>query len=606
MKRFAIYVFYDKQGIVREYVLYCLRGLLEIIPEILVVVNGPLMEESRKKLLALGINLLERDNTGFDFWAWKTGIEWKGYETLAEYDELLLTNNSYYGPLYPFAEMWGKMDTVVCDFWGITKAPGKNALVLKENSAARYLEHVQSYWLVFRKTVLASPFFREYWEKLPQLKTFRAAIQKGEVRLTNFFEARGFLSASYMNFEKYSRLMWANPTFLHDMQVIDDHCPIVKRKAFFEYGNSALIRTNEHRLQNLFHYIQKSNIYDIDMVWEDLLATQPMSRIHEHLHLNYILSASIPLSEFSVDEKHRVLIIVFAKTPYTDEKYTAWIKAFSQFFRLILVCDNDTTMEWYTEKTRPITSHVEIRMQDTQGDWQKAAFFTCSDAVVACEYVCVMNIREPSHSIRAVEEENKQEHCFASLAPSPAYILQILSLFDKNPRLGLLVPVPLFDFWSTPLVKPWNNLEDKAKSFLMEKWGLSLDLDPFVMAPFGGMFWFRREALKTLCSVHGDSACVFTVAHKDTSSFSHIFSCLIPHLAQYNGYYTAYVLPETFAPVYLNICYTQLRNEKLDAKRFIKAATKRKWKKFLDNPYYFYHDAKKPIHYLKYLFLHWK
>ncbi|MEE3350035.1 MAG: hypothetical protein VZR09_08345, partial [Candidatus Gastranaerophilaceae bacterium] len=49
-KRCCICVFWDKQGIVRDYVTYYIKGLQEIAEKVIVTVNGIITDDSREKL----------------------------------------------------------------------------------------------------------------------------------------------------------------------------------------------------------------------------------------------------------------------------------------------------------------------------------------------------------------------------------------------------------------------------------------------------------------------------------------------------------------------------------------------------------------------------
>ena len=120
-KRYCICVFWEKDGIVRDYFSYYLKGLQEVAEKILVVVNGKISEDSRKLLSDMGINILVRENKGLDFWAYTAGIETAGYEELSKYDELILTYCTCYGPIRPFSEMSEEMEKRDYDFCCITK-----------------------------------------------------------------------------------------------------------------------------------------------------------------------------------------------------------------------------------------------------------------------------------------------------------------------------------------------------------------------------------------------------------------------------------------------------------------------------------------------------
>lgn len=109
IKRYAIYVFYDKEGIVDEYNDVFLRGLKEEVSHLLVICNGKICPEGKKRLEAIADEVLVRKNTGYDVTAYKEGILRPGFNKLAEYDEVITCNNTMYGPLYPFSEMFRTM-----------------------------------------------------------------------------------------------------------------------------------------------------------------------------------------------------------------------------------------------------------------------------------------------------------------------------------------------------------------------------------------------------------------------------------------------------------------------------------------------------------------
>ena len=119
-KRLILYFMYDKDGIVDDYVPYMLRELKKNSTEILVVCNGKLTRESREKLQEVTPNVLVRENKGFDVWAYKTGLEYYGWDKIRSFDEVIMMNFTIMGPVYPLEEMFKTMDQRDLDFWGIT------------------------------------------------------------------------------------------------------------------------------------------------------------------------------------------------------------------------------------------------------------------------------------------------------------------------------------------------------------------------------------------------------------------------------------------------------------------------------------------------------
>ena len=107
MRRCAVYLFYDRDGIVDEYNIFLLKEIKKHVENILVVCNGFLNECGKKKFETVANEVLIRDNIGMDVGGYKEGIAYIGYEELSKYDEIILMNYTFFGPLYPFSEMGG-------------------------------------------------------------------------------------------------------------------------------------------------------------------------------------------------------------------------------------------------------------------------------------------------------------------------------------------------------------------------------------------------------------------------------------------------------------------------------------------------------------------
>ena len=106
-----MYCFYDKDGIVGEYVFYYLKALKEVSEFLYVIVNGCINENDRTKLLTIANRVDIRENYGYDAYAYKHALN-ECKNILPEYDELILSNNSFYGPLYPLTNMFECMDFI--------------------------------------------------------------------------------------------------------------------------------------------------------------------------------------------------------------------------------------------------------------------------------------------------------------------------------------------------------------------------------------------------------------------------------------------------------------------------------------------------------------
>lgn len=101
MHRIAFYLFYDENGVVDDYIPYKLNKLNKHVQKIIVICNTPLTKNSQLKLENLGVDLLFRENMGFDVWGYKDGLESIGFNKLTKnYDELILLNYTFFGPIF--------------------------------------------------------------------------------------------------------------------------------------------------------------------------------------------------------------------------------------------------------------------------------------------------------------------------------------------------------------------------------------------------------------------------------------------------------------------------------------------------------------------------
>ena len=167
--RCGIFLYYDKDGLVDDYVIYLLESLNPFLNYLLVVCNGPLKEDAYTKLEKVSSEVLIRENEGFDVGGYREGIFHLGLDRLAQYDETIMFNYTFYGPLYPFSEMFNKMNQLDLDFWGITKHHKVDPDPFMANRYGYLPEHIQSHFLVLRSEFIKS---KDYIEFITNLKNF--------------------------------------------------------------------------------------------------------------------------------------------------------------------------------------------------------------------------------------------------------------------------------------------------------------------------------------------------------------------------------------------------------------------------------------------------
>ncbi len=179
MNRVAIFAHYDRDAVIDAYVLYYLRGLRAIASRVLFVSDSPLPPVEIAKLDGLAELVWAGRHGEYDFGSWKRGIAHLG-AAVDNCDELVLANDSCYAPVFPFAEAFDRMAAVACDGWSGTATGGDGTVT-----------HLNSYFQVYRRPVLADPAFRDFWPAVIPQPSHDEVVRQYENRLSEMLTARG-------------------------------------------------------------------------------------------------------------------------------------------------------------------------------------------------------------------------------------------------------------------------------------------------------------------------------------------------------------------------------------------------------------------------------
>ncbi len=221
-RRVALFAAFSASGRIPETTLLLLRGLREVCDEIVFVMGSPLVPGEEEKLRGLVRAAVLRAHDGYDFLSWKIAREKAlslGLLDSGSTDELVVVNDSCYGPVLPFAGAFATMQDRSCDFWGLTA-----------NAGFAGVRHLQSYFLVFRRRVLDGPELGAFFNAVEPLGNRWRVVLRYEVGLTTALSAAGYAWDSLVprSFADEHRCM---PTKRPLLLMRDFRVPLVKVKA---------------------------------------------------------------------------------------------------------------------------------------------------------------------------------------------------------------------------------------------------------------------------------------------------------------------------------------------------------------------------------------
>ncbi|MCX4339242.1 MAG: hypothetical protein OSJ72_06310 [Lachnospiraceae bacterium] len=133
----AIVSAYDRDGIIDNYLIFYLTLLKRVANRLVVAVNGKLTMAGEERLMAVADEIYCRPNVGFDFGAYKDVLEnYLKPGELEQYQELILCNDTCYGPFVPFEDIFARMRENSPEFWSMNYIEDP------------LLPHFQSYFMV--------------------------------------------------------------------------------------------------------------------------------------------------------------------------------------------------------------------------------------------------------------------------------------------------------------------------------------------------------------------------------------------------------------------------------------------------------------------------
>ena len=139
----------------------------------------------------------------------------------------------------------------------------------------------------------------------------------------------------------------------------------------------------------------------------------------------------------------------------------------------------------------------------------------------------------------------------------------IITTFQDNPRLGLLVPpTPIHSNYSTTSGNEWSNNYLHTKELAIKlNINVDINIDKPPISPLGTIFWYRSEALKTLfdANFQYEDFPKEPIQEPD-GTITHAIERLYPFVAQQAGFYTGWVLSDTFAKLELTNLNKMLRD----------------------------------------------
>lgn len=267
-RRTAIVATYSADGHVSDTLLYLLNGLREVADNIILIGDSPIFPEELNKLEGI-VCYAEYERRGrYDFGSYKRGLEMARELNLLnskKIDELIIMNDSCYGPVYSFSESFDYMsNNVIYDFWGYN---------CSRNAGNWYL---CSGFYVFNRKIIDSKLLDEFFCRVRGKVTRGVAVEQFEIELSRVLLSQGLRGRSLLGWNKETRYNHRN-IFIALTQY---RIPLIKKKSIAGeaadniWASLQVIKRDNPDLYELIDKTQRTYSHNI-LTLDDHLAALP-------------------------------------------------------------------------------------------------------------------------------------------------------------------------------------------------------------------------------------------------------------------------------------------------------------------------------------------
>ena len=554
VSRLAIFQCSDRQGIIDDYIPYLLNDLKENLTKLVIVVNGLLTPEGRAKLTALTPHVVCRENVGFDAAAWKYAMtEYLGWEEVEKYDELILLNDTFFGPFYPFREVFEKMQARSVDFWGLTQHGKMDSDPFGNNPYGHWPAHLQSYFLCIRKKMLGSAEFKKYWTELPVFRTWDELVGKNETFFTKHFEDCGFTWDSFISNGDTDKLYGYNPYSFNTYEILCQGFPVIKRKEFAAPLGLTLEFNNAEDYRRAFEWIRENTSYDTKLIFQNILRNYNIGNIHDALHLDYIIDDKREKQACRIPQEAAIVLHI----SYAEKigRYVPFVKNIPDGMDVYVTTTSEEKGRTIERNFSPILGdrmHVLV-MRQNRGRDLAGLLVAARPHLQKYKYICFCHDKISKQSIYTIGN-SFERILWENTLKSREYICNVLSELDSDENLGILaVPSPVTSNFIYPLGTHWWGTSFKNTAGVLDRLNISVPcVESETCLTIGTAFWCKTAALKPLWDYEWKFEDFPEEPMPVDGCLNHALERCFAYVAQSQGYYTGIAMTPEWASVFVN------------------------------------------------------
>lgn len=552
-----------------RYVLFLLESLRKN-SELLIACTGKHIDETLFDKVSQYADSVYSYDSDFDINRWKDILTSKiGKDELKNYQDLLLINDSMFGPIYPLSDVLARLRQFDADFLGLT-AHGKIKNYFRPVDRKIWPRFIQPYFLMIRQPMLSSEDFLEYLKRLPDFKTYEDVLKGFEFIFTETFEQMGYHWEVLcdMSDKEDSTGRFFESFILFDIYelITEKRFPFIPKYAFDIDYSEIQIYNPGNDLRKSLSYIESATCYDVNLIYQNLICRKNLQDIINHLNLFYIID------EKQINTQFKGKCALFAYLFYEDliDYSLEKILNVPENMDIYIATDTEQKQERIINQLKRcrVFSRSKVLLHSGKGRDISALLVTFRPYLMDYEIVGFIHDKKSSQMAYATVGQAFNLNSWENMLNSRAYVNGVLDLFAQNSLLGFLSPpLLLHNTYFHTGIDAWTICREEVLTLakrLDVHANLDFDKNPVAL---GSVFWCRTAAMKKLFEYNFRFSDFPDEPMPVDGTISHAIERLFPYVAQSEGLYTGYIMTKeaavdnlTFYRESLNLIMRELKD----------------------------------------------
>lgn len=274
-----------------------------------------------------------------------------------------------------------------------------------------------------------------------------------------------------------------------------------------------------------------------------------MSIAYESLgNLNSILPIDYLTDDYDKERlSNRVAVVIHLHYSDTFDQYKKYIANIPQEITVYFTTSNDETRRKIESFSTDRINHRMIQ-KNNRGRDISSFLVACREEILKYDYICFLHDKKEKEPEMKGDTDKWIYSQWENMLGSTAYIYNVLSYFDKNMQVGLLLPpIPISDRIPFSYKNNWyNNYENTIHlaGSLNLNCNIKKEISPMAL---GTVYWARVDALKKLFEHKWKYEDFDVEPLADDGTLSHAVERILEYVAKDAGYESKWVMTDRYA-----------------------------------------------------------